>query len=69
MTAPGKLEFTLPVRLTQDVIHRADALVLKVGHLPEFALSKPSRSSVLRLAILRGLPMIDADARRKDKPR
>jgi hypothetical protein len=46
------------VRLSRDVLDQADALISQVGRLPEFKCCRSSRSAIIRLAILRGLPMI-----------
>jgi len=44
------------LRLTQDLLERADALIAIMAAAPEVrALSMPTRTAVLRLAIARGL--------------
>ena len=44
------------LRLTQDLLERADALIAVMAAVPEVrALGMPTRTAVLRLAIARGL--------------
>ncbi|MGC4116996.1 MAG: hypothetical protein QM765_21020 [Myxococcales bacterium] len=54
---------TIPVPLTQDVVDRADALLKKADRLPEFAVSRLSRAAVLRLAIMRGLDVLEQEVK------
>jgi MoxR-like ATPase len=56
---------TIPIPLPQDVLDRADALAAKAEQFPEFALARMSRTGLLRLAILRGLDVLEQEAKRK----
>jgi hypothetical protein len=58
-------ESPVALRLPPDLIERADLLMSKLEHLPEFSLSKPSRSAILRLAILRGLDVLEEEAKHR----
>ena len=59
---------TLGIRLDQGTIDRADALLDFVATKPELrAMGRVSRASVLRLAMLRGLDVIEAEARKAEK--
>lgn len=58
------VETPTSIRLPPDILDRVDKLVEKLHHLPEFALTRASRSAVLRLAVLRGLDALEQEAKR-----
>lgn len=60
-----KAESPVSMRLPLELIERIDALAERAQHLPEFSVAKPSRSSVLRLAILRGVEQLEQEAKAK----
>jgi len=63
MSPAMRTEAVVPVRLSQEVLDRADALIEKVESLPEFAVTRVTRSAVLRLAILRGLELLEEETK------
>ncbi len=67
MSPKESTENPIPVRLTKDVIARLDHLADAAEALPEFAVSRVSRSAVLRLAVLRGLEVLEAEVKAKKK--
>lgn len=59
---------TLGIRIDQATIERADALQGFVASKPELrAMGRVSRASILRLAMLRGLEVLEAEARKAEK--
>lgn len=55
-------EVSTSLRLPEDFVKRADALIKRLGAVPEFAaLGDVSRSKVLRLAIAKGLAALEAE--------
>ena len=66
MSAAAIAEKPIPIRLPVSILQRADALIPKVEFLPEFTLAaRVSRAAVLRLALLRGLAMLEAETSTK----
>jgi hypothetical protein len=60
MVQDDRVSFRVPGAL----LERLDALIPKVGRLPELALSgQVSRSDVTRLALLRGIAALEAETR------
>ena len=58
-----------PVRLPLDLLKRADALVPALDAVPELRTwGRVSRAKVVRLALLRGLVMLEAEHAGKVKP-
>lgn len=51
----------IALRVTTDVLDRADALAARVSKDPKMALGTVTRSNVLRLALLRGLESLEAE--------
>lgn len=65
-------EEQVALRLPADLVERADALVNRVADDPQLAgLGRVTRSSVLRLALAKGLDVLDQETkpRRPKKPR
>jgi hypothetical protein len=59
-------EIPTSVRLPKDVVRRLDALVPKLERVPTIAALGPlTRSKVLRLALARGLEVLEAEHGRK----
>lgn len=59
---------TLGIRIDQTTIDRADALQSFVATKPELrAMGRVSRASILRLAMLRGLEVLEADKAKAEK--
>lgn len=57
-------DVVLNLRLSSDLVQRADRLVDRLAADPRVAAlvgTKPSRSAVLRLAIVRGLEVLEAE--------
>jgi hypothetical protein len=48
-----------PVRFAPSISSRADRLIGRVAERPEFTARRPSRSSVLRLAAIVGLQVLE----------
>ncbi len=68
MNAAATNEVQTAVRLPADLVARVDALVKSAEGWPEFAVSRATRSSMLRLAILRGLEVLEeGDGRQRRK--
>ena len=59
------------LRLPKPLLDRAEALVAKLKKKPEFAVQRITRSTVIRLALMRGLDALEAEHRlqRKRKQR
>ena len=55
----------ISVRLPPDALKRCDVLVEQLGHLREFTLKRASRSAILRLALLCGLTVLEAEGKRR----
>ena len=54
------------IRLPRDFLDRADALVPRLDRVPEYAaLGSMNRSRVLRLAILKGLEVLEQRVQRR----
>jgi len=62
-----KNEVQTAIRLPADLVKRVDDLVGKLKDAPEFALFEPSRSAVMRLALLRGVELLEAEPSKKHK--
>ncbi len=54
-------EVVVGLRLPADMVKAADALIPKLGKSDFRLVGKPSRSMVLRLAIMRGLAALAAE--------
>lgn len=68
LMAAQRFDKPTPLRLDQEILERADALIPSVGKRPEFqAIGRVTRASVLRLAILRGLAELEAEAKPRKK--
>ena len=68
MTPPGETPTT--VRLTPAVLKRADALARVLQRHPEASMwGRISRSTVLRLAVVRGLEVLESEYGVSRKPR
>lgn len=61
----AKNEVQIALRLPPELLERVDVLTKHVDGLPEFALAAPSRSAVLRLALLRGVAQLEHEAKRR----
>ena len=59
----AKNEVPTSLRLPADLLERADRLAERLDKLPEFALARATRTSILRLAILRGLDALEQEAK------
>ena len=58
----GSADKKLSLRVTADVLRRADALRLKVARNPNvLPLGQVTQSTVLKLALLRGLDALEAE--------
>ena len=67
MTEP--LEKPTQLRLPREALERAETLIPLLAQHPEFrALGRLSRATVLRLAVLHGLEMLEQRARDTAKP-
>jgi len=54
------------IRLGQDILDRADALIDKVSNFPELAMvTEAKRAHVIRLAVLRGLDALEQETSTK----
>ena len=54
------------IRLGQDILDRADALIDKVSNLPELAMvTEAKRAHVIRLAVLRGLDALERETSKR----
>jgi hypothetical protein len=60
-------EAQVAIRLPDTLIERADGLISGVGALPEYQLWRISRSAVLRLAIQKGLDVLEREVARASK--
>jgi hypothetical protein len=58
---------TIPIPLPPEVVDRADALMAHASRFPELALARISRTAILRLAILRGLEVLEQEAKPRRK--
>ena len=56
----AKNEIPTSLRLPADVLERADELIGRLEDMPEFKLARPTRTSILRLALLLGLEQLEA---------
>jgi hypothetical protein len=67
MTEP--LEKPTQLRLPREALERAETLIPLLAQHPEFrALGRLSKATVLRLAVLHGLEVLEQRAREKAKP-
>ena len=57
------------LRLPRSLLDRADALIALLKKRPEFAVQRITRSTVLRLALMRGLDALEADHPKSSGPR
>ena len=61
---------TLSLRLPEEIIARADKLCSRVFGVPEMGSTGLSRAAVLRIAIARGLDVLEEEfPERRKKPR
>jgi len=62
--ASSSADRPISVRLPTEALKRCDVLVEQLGHLREFTLKRASRSAILRLALLCGLTVLEAESKR-----
>ena len=55
----------VPIPLSREVLDKADALIETADRFPEFSVTRATRTSILRLAILRGLDQLEQEAKRR----
>jgi len=53
----------IALRVSPDVVGRADTLVGRINKNPKMAVGRVTRSSVLKLALLRGLDVLEGEHR------
>ncbi len=51
----------IALRVSADIVDRADALVARIGKNPKMAVGRVTRTSVLKLAIARGLDVLERE--------
>ena len=59
--APEPIQIAL--RVTSDIVDRADALVATALKNPKLAVGRVTRSSLLKLALVRGLEVLEEELR------
>ena len=59
--APEPIQIAL--RVTSEIVDRADALVAKALKNPKLAVGRVTRSSLLKLALVRGLEVLEEELR------
>jgi len=69
LTEEEDMEKPTTLRLPEDLLERADALVPAIASAGEYQAVRISRSTVLRLALLRGLVALEAEYPAKRKRR
>lgn len=60
-------EAQVAIRLPEALVERADALIAGVAGLPEYQLWRISRSAVLRIAIQKGLEVLEREVARANR--
>ena len=60
-------ETQVAVRLPESLLERADSLIPGLAELPDYQLWRLSRSAVLRLAIQKGLDVLEREVARAGK--
>jgi hypothetical protein len=64
MERKGRYGTPVSVRVPEDLARRLDKLISKVGKDPDVAtLGKVTRSSIVKLALLRGVAALEAEYR------
>jgi hypothetical protein len=60
-----KTEVPISLRIPPETVERIDALVEGLAHLPEFTLARPNRTTIIRLALARALPLLEGEMKKK----
>jgi predicted DNA-binding protein len=58
-------EMQTAIRLPVDLVERIDALAKRADGLAEFAVSRPTRSAVMRLALIRGVAQLEEELKQR----